>query len=63
MEKVQDKNTRYFLTIDIETMKVVGHDYEQKLYLDKGRQPSHTIHRLFVSKGQYDKFLQRCQSE
>ena len=62
MERIQDKDTRYFLTIDRETMKVIGHDYEQKHYLDKGRQPSHATHRLFVTKGQYQKFVERCCS-
>lgn len=60
MEKVRDKDTRYFLEIDIQTLKVVDHRFEQKTDLDKGRQPNATSHRMFVTQGQYNKFIERC---
>ena len=60
VNRIQDKDTRYFLTIDRYSMKVVGHSFEQKQYLNKGRQTDHDTHRLFITKGQYQKFVERC---
>ena len=60
MGKVQDRDTRYFIEIDLETLKIVRNDYDQKQNLDKGRQNNPKIHRLFLTKGQYNKFVERC---
>ena len=32
MERIRDKDTRYFLEIDIKTLKIVDHRFEQKAY-------------------------------
>ncbi len=60
MEKVQDKDTRYFIEIDLKTLKIISNDYAQKQNLDKGRQNNPNLHRLFLTKGQYSKFVNRC---
>ena len=60
MGKVQDRDTRYFIEIDLETLKIVRNDYDQKQNLDKGRQNNPKVHRLFLTKGQYNKFVERC---
>ena len=59
MVKIQNKNTRYFIEIDLNTDKVVRKDYEQKENLDKGRQNNPKVHRIFLTKGQYNKFVER----
>ncbi len=59
MEKIQNRDTRYFIEIDLETQKIVSNGYDQKENLDKGRQNNPKIHRLFLTKGQYNKFVNR----
>jgi len=59
MKKTQNKNTRYFIEIDLQTDKVVRKDYDQKENLDKGRQNNPKVHRMFLTKGQYNKFVER----
>ena len=60
MAKIQNEDTRYFIDIEIKTLKIVGKGYDQKQNLDKGRQTNPKIHRLFLTKGQYNKFNERC---
>lgn len=55
MTKVQNKDTRYFLDLDVKTLKVVAKGYDQKQNLNKGRQSTAGVHRIFISKGQYGK--------
>lgn len=60
MAKVQNKDTRYFIDIELKTLKVIGNAYDQKQNLDEGRQTNPKLHRLFLTKGQYNKLLKRC---
>jgi len=60
MGKVQNKDTRYFIEVDMGTLKVVCNDYDQKQNLDKGKQNNPNVHRLFLTEGQYNKFVERC---
>ncbi len=60
MKKIQDKDTRYFIDIELKTQKVVSNGYDQKQNLDEGRQTNPKLHRLFLTKGQYNKFVERC---
>ena len=60
MKKTEDQDTRYFIDIDIRTHKVLGPDFDQRENLDKGRQTNPAIHRLFLTKGQYAKLVERC---
>ena len=62
MNKKEDKNTRYFIEIDIKTHKIITYGFDHKLSssLDRGRQNNPKIHRLFLTKGQYNKFVNRC---
>ena len=61
MSKIENKDTRYFIEIDLKTLKVVGNGFDQKENLDKGRQTHPKLHRLFLTKGQYNKLVNRCQ--
>ena len=47
MSKIQDKNTRYFIEIDLDSLKVIRCSFDQKENLDKGRQNSPFVHRLW----------------
>jgi len=63
MAKKQDKDTRYFVEVDLQSLKIIRCAYAQKQALDKGRQPDAKIHRLFLTKGQYNRFVTRCASD
>jgi len=56
MKKKEDKNTRYFIDFDLRTRTIINWDYGQrdKLAVQELAQPFH--HRVFISKGQYNKF-------
>ena len=56
----EDKDTRYYIDIEIETLKVTNYGYDHRSNLDKGRQLDPNSHRLFLTKGQYNKFVERC---
>lgn len=55
MRKKEDKNTRYFIDLDLKERKIVNWDYDQrdKLAVQELRKPYH--HRIFITKGQYNK--------
>ena len=59
MENAQDSDTRYFIDVGLETHALVGHGYDQKQNLDEGRQTDTRLHRLFLTRGQYNKFVER----
>ena len=63
MKKIQDKNTRYFVEIDLSNLKIVKCSFDHKENLNKGRQIDSSIHRIFLTKGQYTKFVDRCSNE
>ncbi len=63
MSEIQDKDTRYFIEIDLATLKVISCSFDQKENLDKGRQPNPAIHRLFITEGQFKKMVDRCGKE
>ena len=57
--KKEDKETRYFIDIDLKTRKIIDWDYDQrKNIVDKElKSPFHQ--RIFITKGQYHKFEQK----
>lgn len=59
----EDKNTRYFIEIDLGTLEIIRVGYENKHNLDKGRQTDPGVHRLFLPPGQYRKFVERCEAD
>jgi len=60
MSKVENNDTRYFVEVDLSSLKLVRCAYDQKENLDKGKQNDPQLHRLFLTKGQYRKFVERC---
>jgi hypothetical protein len=59
----QNRDRRYFIDIELKTLKVINYGYDHKKSLDKGRQTDPKSHRLFLTKGQYNKFIERCGSK
>jgi len=63
MNRIEDNDTRYFIEIDLDNLDIIRVGYDQRQLLDKGRQSDKSIHRLFLTKGQYNKFVDRCKHE
>ena len=63
MRKIQDKDTRYFVEINLSNLKISRCSFDHKDNLHKGRQNDPAIHRLFLTKGQYTKYVDRCAHE
>ena len=55
----QDKETRYFIDLDLKTKKVLAWNYDQRerLVAQKSTNPFH--HRVYITKGQYNKLEQK----
>ena len=63
MGETQNKDTRYFVEIDLATLKLTKCSYEQKEKLNKGHQTNPSVHRLFVTEGQFNKMVDRCAKD
>lgn len=62
MRKKEDKNTRYFIDLDLKTRKIVYWDYDQRHTLAGQKLTNPFYHRIFLTKGQYNK-LEKKHSE
>ena len=62
MKKPEDKDTRYFIDLDLHSGTILGWDYDDRhvLIAEAPEAPSH--HRVFISKGQYNKLEQKHQA-
>ena len=60
MSVSQNKDRRYFIEIDLKTLKIIRCGFDLKQHLNKGRQTREGIHRLFLTKGQYNKLVNHC---
>jgi len=63
MARIENDDTRYFLEIDLGDLKIIRCGFDQKQNLESGRQDKPTVHRLFLTRGQYNKFVKRCGNE
>ena len=63
MIQIQNDDTRYFIEISLTRLEIIRCGFDQKQNLDKGQQNDESIHRLFLTKGQYNKFISRCESQ
>lgn len=63
MNRIESEDTRYFLELDLGTLEVIRVGFDDKQNLDKGQQKTPDIHRLFLTKGQYHKFVSRCKAQ
>lgn len=57
----EDKNTRYYIDLDLRTRTVLDWDYDQrnKLAVQDLTKPYH--HRIFITKGQYNKLKKNLE--
>lgn len=56
MRRKQDKETRYYIDLDVRTRTILTWDYGQRYELEQELEnPAH--HRVFISKGQYNKLM------
>jgi|GEM_PF-1304590 len=62
-ELINNKDTRFFIEFDLDTLEIIRVGYDLRQNLDKGRQSKPGVHRLFLSKGQYNKLVERCHTE
>lgn len=61
MRNKEDRDTRYFIDLDLLSGRILGWDYDNRFELiaEKPAAPFH--HRVFISKGQYNKLEQKSQ--
>lgn len=55
--KLQDKNTRYYINIDVTSKEVPNLDYENQFEIKQ--QLEAAFHRVFITEGQYNKLLEK----
>jgi hypothetical protein len=55
MRKKEDRNTRYFIDLDLRTRKILKWDYDQRDKLAGQELAKPFLHRIFITKGQYNK--------
>jgi hypothetical protein len=59
--KIQDKEIRYYIDINLKSRKVINFGYKQrdKLQAEKSIK---NIHRIYLTKGQYNKFIKNLKA-
>ncbi|MBN1462121.1 MAG: hypothetical protein JXQ69_03890 [Paludibacteraceae bacterium] len=55
MKKLQNKDTRYYIDIDMASHKIVTWNYDQRQTLIQEQLPSTNYVRIYITKGQYAK--------
>lgn len=55
MEKREDKETRYFIDLDLETREILNWDYDNRYDLVGQELAIPFFHRIYLTKGQYNK--------
>jgi hypothetical protein len=54
-----DKDTRFYIDIDLTTKEIVNLDYDNKYKMKQYLEAP--LYRIFISKGQYNKLLEKWQ--
>lgn len=59
----EDEDIRYFIDLNLETREVIDWDYDHKsnLYESATKGLEAPLHRVFLTKGQFNKLAQRLQ--
>ena len=62
MSRIEDQDTRYFIDLDLASGEILGWNYDNRfdLIAEEPLAPSH--HRVFISKGQYNKLAAKHQA-
>lgn len=53
--KSEDKDTRYYIDLDLKTKSIIGWDYGQHQELIKEKPADSSQIRIYVAKGQFNK--------
>ncbi len=53
--KPKDKDTRYYIDLDLESKKIIGWDYGQRQILIQEKMDDPSCVRIFITEGQYNK--------
>jgi len=59
MKKKEDRETRYYIDLDLKTLKILCWDYDQRKKLAGQEMEKSFYHRVFITKGQYNKLRQK----
>lgn len=55
----EDRNTRYYVDVDLKTQTILNWGFGHKIKLAKEELLKSSHHRIFISKGQYNKLEQK----
>lgn len=58
--KKEDKDTRYYIDLDVKNKTILNIDYGQRYDLEQELEPEH-YQRVFVTKGQYNKIIRKYE--
>ena len=61
MVKTENKETRYYIDVDINTHKIVRWNYDQRSNIEQ--KLNAPLHRLFLTKGQYNKLTKLLKQQ
>ena len=59
MRKTEDKETRYFIDLDLHSRKIISWDYDQRSHLAIQEPATPFHHRVFITRGQYNKLVKK----
>ena len=61
-KKKEDKETRYYIDIDFKTMKIIHWGYDNRHILIAQEMAKPFLQRIFLTKGQYNKFEKQLEN-
>lgn len=59
MSKPRDKETRYYIDLDLRSGRILLWDYDQREVLVQEKPTESFRHRIYISKGQYNKLVKK----
>lgn len=57
--KIQNKETRYFIDINLISKEIINWDYDQRDLLKDETLEIPGLHRIYLSKGQFNKLVEK----
>lgn len=59
VDKKEDKNTRYFIDLDLKRRRIINRDFSQRDVLSQELAMSYQ-QRIFITRGQFNKLIKKC---